>query len=413
MSQNYIERAASDKTKGFRYQKVRAVQLLLKHMNLSKEQNPLLYVAIENKEDVYFKDGESEMFEDDKLYETGGGFTFNSDVVRNTLVAFVDLWISQSYKPNFIFSFFTTKKIGKEQQNSALPKLLGIELPDKPIIELICGNDIEDETVTIVKKYILSEYKSAYEKDRKESGFIDVLEKWNLARWREFLSKIRWFMGMEDVDGLKEMALKEIVNHKKYSVAEHGGKEEYILHILIDKLDERQVRPHPIDKCMQTHEVDCVFNDLGLGKFLLPEDPFWSRWDSGEEIKDIRNLAEKAESVCNSTTSLFKRKLIRKAAESLHLSKTHDVDKSYLAAKYRVYSNCLEYIEENEAKYTDGRTWSQEDILNEMEAMKLRCINKVYKLKDIYSYSLHSIAEESIDNMIHELFETCHLAFDA
>ena len=45
-----INREASDKTKGFRLQKVRAIELMLKSIN--KDTDSVFYTAIENVEDV-------------------------------------------------------------------------------------------------------------------------------------------------------------------------------------------------------------------------------------------------------------------------------------------------------------------------------------------------------------------------
>ena len=51
-----INREASDKTKGFRLQKVRAIELMLKSIN--KDTDSVFYTAIENVEDV-LKEGDT------------------------------------------------------------------------------------------------------------------------------------------------------------------------------------------------------------------------------------------------------------------------------------------------------------------------------------------------------------------
>ena len=69
-----INREASDKTKGFRLQKVRAIELMLKSIN--KDTDSVFYTAIENVEDVshwHVEDNsQKNYYEEDKNYAADG-----------------------------------------------------------------------------------------------------------------------------------------------------------------------------------------------------------------------------------------------------------------------------------------------------------------------------------------------------
>lgn len=85
-----IDRGASDATKGFRLQKLRAINLMLDLYNLG--QATTFYSAVEYTEDVYLayadRDCSEEYFEEDKNYDAETGFSLNSHEVKNSLVSF-------------------------------------------------------------------------------------------------------------------------------------------------------------------------------------------------------------------------------------------------------------------------------------------------------------------------------------
>ena len=91
MKTNIIKREASDKTKGFRLQKMRAIRLMLDELNnVSKK---IFYTAIENVEDVSHttidQSGVAQYYEEDKNYAKGKNFTLFTDAVKTLLLVFL------------------------------------------------------------------------------------------------------------------------------------------------------------------------------------------------------------------------------------------------------------------------------------------------------------------------------------
>ena len=85
-----INREASEKTKGFRLQKLRAVQFMLEEVNLKSKS--IFYTAIENIEDVSHTvledEGVKNYFEEDKNYQKTSKFTISSHAVKNSSISF-------------------------------------------------------------------------------------------------------------------------------------------------------------------------------------------------------------------------------------------------------------------------------------------------------------------------------------
>src|SRR5690606_33006150 len=93
MAVKVINRDASDKTTGFRLQKLRAIQIMLERL-LDEPEN-LFWCCIEKEADVAIasnnQSGELEKeLEEDKNYGLGNQLTFNSSAILNTLVINID-----------------------------------------------------------------------------------------------------------------------------------------------------------------------------------------------------------------------------------------------------------------------------------------------------------------------------------
>lgn len=74
-----IDREASALIEALRLQKLRAIEYLLININANSEKN--VAVAIELYEDVYQKNEEVEIFEQNKNYDPKSKFTLNSDEI--------------------------------------------------------------------------------------------------------------------------------------------------------------------------------------------------------------------------------------------------------------------------------------------------------------------------------------------
>lgn len=86
MTQHIIDRDASDKTKGFRLQKIRAIKHMLDE--IENPQNVMFYASIEVQEDVSIvkisNRETSTYLEEDKNYDEDTNFTLFSSAILNT-----------------------------------------------------------------------------------------------------------------------------------------------------------------------------------------------------------------------------------------------------------------------------------------------------------------------------------------
>ena len=92
-SVEHISREAGDKTKGFRFRKLRAAIRFLQRVQENSDGQ--VHCAMELLEDSVLYDGNSESLisgEENKYY--GSRISFNSAALKNTLVAFLDLYFA-------------------------------------------------------------------------------------------------------------------------------------------------------------------------------------------------------------------------------------------------------------------------------------------------------------------------------
>jgi hypothetical protein len=134
-----INREAGDKFKGARLQKLRVVELMLD--SIEKSEKAHIYGAIEFEEDVSLSEATSvstkTFLEQDKNFSTDLNFTLNSPAILNTLIGFLDIWISKNLSNKNVFlGFYSTRNIGKEIE-TAFIKMNNLDLPDKPILSLL------------------------------------------------------------------------------------------------------------------------------------------------------------------------------------------------------------------------------------------------------------------------------------
>ncbi|URC14834.1 hypothetical protein [Flavobacterium sp. B183] len=157
-----IKREAGDKTKGFTLQKQRALGLFFDEF----KNNPdaCINVAIEYKGDVFLQNDDSKYIEEEKNYDDKTAFSFNSPQILNTLVYFLEIWISSGKSTNLKFGFYSTNKISVEN-NTKNTKLLDITLPKEGLLKLVIEAKLQnDHVLGSVRKYLVDEYLKQYEK---------------------------------------------------------------------------------------------------------------------------------------------------------------------------------------------------------------------------------------------------------
>ncbi|XBO86818.1 hypothetical protein AAGG52_05815 [Bacillus licheniformis] len=154
MTVNTINRDAGDKSKGFRLQRLRAIQLLLEQME-HRDENVSVFASTEYLDDVYIKtvthEGSTTHLEGDKNYDISKKFSFMSEEVTNSLIIFLDNWLNCDMSESLFYCFYTNVNYTKEK-NSQTTKSLDIKLPELPVLKLLIEKRIDDKVVDCIKK---------------------------------------------------------------------------------------------------------------------------------------------------------------------------------------------------------------------------------------------------------------------
>lgn len=403
MNTTTINREASDKTKGFRLQKLRAANLALEEIEKGKFSN--FYIAIEQGEDVSKitpgDSGEEEYFEEDKHYPDSN-FTINSHPVKNTLVSFFDLYLHRWRESNNIcFGFYTTAEIGKENKTK-VSEALNIIFPEKNILDLIQNHDIDDSVIEIVHELLIVEYEKQY-KDKKEKGNLDQLKAYDKKSFANFLKSIRWFFGEEDNEALKESALVKIKKSQFFNY-KLEGKEPYILSEVLEWIEEKQDKENYSERFIDKYQVELIFRKAESHDELIKKDPVWKGWESLDVPDDTRNLKEKVFAVCGSFDEKEIKRLTRRACASK--IEERDSGKDYLSLKYRVLEACEEIIH---SKVLSSEI-TQERISQIFEELKEKSKESIEELKKDFNYPINNA--HSIKGIVLDLFDSCYLSFD-
>jgi len=400
-----INREASDKTKGFRLQKLRAIKLMLE--TLECEDRAIFYTAIENDEDVSHMKVSGEdagtYYEEDKNYDEEHRFTIFSPEVKNTLVSFFDIYIgSWKLSDEIRLGFYTTSKIGKEKKKFTID---GTEVgaPKKPILESLSSvSALSDDVVKMIKSVVLEEYQKQYS-GKKSKGHLATLSEMNVVEFSKFLNKIVWYFESEDEKKLKETIIRLIKESKLHNFR-IANKEEAIFSLLMELLDERQGEASLARCVVLAADVKLIFKQAESEESDLVMDPTWEELKKIEkEITDKRNLLEKITSVCPE----YGEKKLKYLARLACRSKTEQIssDRSLLSLKYRVYEACSEYF------FQDARLVTTEAEIDETIAELNKISNgHIDELKKDYSYTVSN--PQAIRGIIMDLFDNCFVSFD-
>lgn len=405
MNTQVINREASDKTKGFRLQKLRAMKLIFE--TLEQQDNAIFYTAIEDVEDVSHTNISSEntgtYYEEDKNYDEKHSFTIFSPEVKNTLVSFFDIYVGfWRVSDEIRLGFYTTAKIGKEKKEFTIN---GTEVtaPEKPILEsLSSGILLSNDIVTMVKSVVLEEYEKQYS-TKPSKGHLTTLREMSVIDFRGFLNKIVWYFESEDEKKLKETIIRMISESKLHNFR-LANKEESIFSILIEMLDERQNEASLIQRVVHASDVKLIFKQAESEESDLLMDPTWEELKKIErEITDKRNLPEKIASVC----SEYNEKKLKHLARLACRSKTEQIssNRSFLSLKYRVYEACSEYFFQAEQLVTNETEINK--MIDELNQISKKHIDE---LKKDYTYTVSN--SQAISGIIMDLFDSCFVSFD-
>ncbi|MEM8522902.1 hypothetical protein, partial [Flavobacterium sp. PL12] len=254
-----INRDASDKHKGVKLQKLRAIKLAFDTIIANPKAQ--FHFAIESYGDVFIYSNKRKFIEENKNYESNN-FSFFNHQILNTLVYFLDYWLKDTVNKssNVIFSFYSTNSISKEYNTNKV-KSLNIELPEQPILNLLINKewDSENNLITICKKIILNEYEDQYK--GKNNNYLK-LEAFSNQEWESFFSQFIWNFDMPANDDItKEVYI--LIN--KYATVKNlniNNKEAFILAMLKQKLEDKQDEDDTANRFLSDESVELIFHQI-------------------------------------------------------------------------------------------------------------------------------------------------------
>lgn len=254
-----IKRDASDKHKGIKLQKLRAIKLAFDTIIANPKTQ--FHVAIESDGDVFIYSDNRKFIEENKNYESKN-FSFFSHQILNTLVYFLDYWLKDTVNksPNVIFSFYSTNSISKEYSTEKV-KDLNIKLPEKPILELLVNKewDLENTLVEICKKAILKEYEKQYK--GKNNKYL-ILEEFSNDEWKSFFSQVVWNFEMPANDDLENEVLILIRKYATIKNINIDSKEAFIQAMLRQRLEDKQDEGDTANRYLTDESLELIFHQI-------------------------------------------------------------------------------------------------------------------------------------------------------
>lgn len=403
-----INRDASDKYKGYRYQKIRVAIMLLKLIKSNIKNN---IIAIpEYKDDGYFIDEKGHQFlEQDKLYEKG--FSFNSPEIQKAMVNFLDNYIELKKDPFINFIFCTNTDYVKENQIKTLTNI-GLNVLEKPVLEYLVERDFNTDLVNFISKYLIYIYRETYdieeEKPETYTKNYMIIKKMLIEDWKEFLEKISFKFGESDLEKLSEELDKEI-KECRFFTAEHFGKEDLIKRSLLDVIDERMTQKHVTQKIINVDSLKIIYKEAESVNSNLTVDEIYRYWDEVEnelEGVQLRNLKQKILAVSPN----FKEKTIRRYTRDAITVKDEikRLDQRHIKAlRYRVYESMGKFFDE-EFIYNENFTFeSLNEIIKRLQEYVVEDLNE---LKKDYNYGIQNNITVKKITML--LIEECFYSFD-
>lgn len=405
ISADHISREAGDKTKGFRFQKLRAAIRFLERVQASN--GGQVHCAMELLEDSVLFDGHSEALisgEENKYY--GSRISFNSSALKNTLVAFLDLYFTLQRAPELKLGVYASAEIAQERVSAEFRESLGFEPKQKHydiLLKLTQGVDLDNEECAVAFAIARNEYFEQYKDSAK--GYRAMVESMSLGQFSTFIKSVDWSLTNDSNESLEAAAL-QLVRTCKFFTYRHTGLEEFILPKLLNELEKRSGAKAITDRLLNTDALKNIFNDIlfAPSKDELTIDPAWDDWDDVEQ-PEFRNLAEKITSVCPD----FNPKLLKAYARTCSLARNvgaHE-EKEMKALLRRILDVCEEPLLTSSSEAVAFTQRQVQDMIDELVKLAEQ---HVASLRGRYQYGLRDA--QSIKGAVLTLFDDCYLAFD-
>lgn len=402
-----IDRSAANSAKGPRLQRLRVALFLLEA--IAEKENVQAYAAVEAEGDVFVATSTSTTStaysEEDKNYDEDGAFTFVSEAVINSVVLFADQWLNWRGSTTLKFGLYTTVAIGKEKTAGRV-KELGLNLPSKPILELLRAHDYSDpDLLRCVIALVLNEYEEQYKKKPSAIGYLPILKNWPPEKWIEFLSLISWLFA--DADEKKaEKKLVEGVKKCRFYNELHEGKEEIVSSALLDLFDKKQLARNFSERFVHASEVDVLFRKVASGE-IRATDPTWRVWDHVPTPIDQRNVREKLTAACPTLSGSALQRYQRRTAAGLAELDEHVQDKNILALRYQIFDVCEGALSALAARTT---TLTEAQLATELDNLTSLAVARVAERAKEYGYSHKT--ETFVRGLVLGLIDSCFLALD-
>lgn len=405
---NYmINREATELFEALRLQKLRAVEHILDFMNSSDDGD--IAVAIEILEDVYVKNGEIEIFEQDKNYNPDSKFSLNSEEILKSFCSFIDIWVHNEFSNKISFCFLSTNSIAKERPTTRT-KNLNLVYPKDKILDILADteNSLTPEIGNLIRAIVTDFYKENYSEE--STQIYHTLKSIEEELWIVFLNNIKWVFGHPSVDALELSVKTKISNYELFSVYMNRGTEDIIKSRLLDIVEKKATTNDRLFKLVQKADVRNAFLEVvDPSQETSGVDEVYKLWETIEKPDDSRNLSEKVLSVCPDfdkiKLSIYERKASMAKVEERRLKNSP----KYLALKYRVFEYCYENLY-NYISKKENIKFNNEELISTIETISIGCISEFNELKKDYDYGKHR--ESIIMELFIEFIDSCYLAFD-
>lgn len=401
-----VNRDAGQQQKGFRLQKLRAVEFIFD--SLDKNQQALVYSAIETHEDVNHvasdEKGTQNHLEQNKAYDPDTGFSFQNSQVLKAVCNFIACWAAKDFSSRVFFGYYCTNQVSKERTSDRTTRLK-LTLPDKPIIELLTAKEHSYTNLFECVVPLVLDY--AKETKAWSQALQNTIAGWDTHNWKDFFSQVVWRFGQQDVQALQTSLTARVKSSPFYQNRSVHGREEFILSRIMDLLDERQSFQNPTERFVYGAEVKNFFLEVSSGEAKL-DDPTWQLW-KGLNASDKRGLAEKIQAVCSSFSEKQIKTLSRKAAAGMLLNQGADRNKKILSARYRIYDCCKELLDKFIAQNA-GAQISGSALDAQVDGLVVAAETRLKELSKDFDYPISN--RETVKEVMLELVDSCYLAFD-
>lgn len=399
----HISREAGDKTKGFRFQKLRAAIRFL----LRVEANPdgQVQCALELLEDSIILDSSGDALisgEENKFY--GSGLSFNSAAIRNTVVAFLDLYFTFGKSSELKLGVYASADLSRERVSADLRQSLGYkaEIRYYEILrKLVAEEPLSSEELDVAFAIVKAEYSVQYDENK---GYSQLLKDLSLFDFQRFISSVEWSVTNNSNESLEEEALCLIKNCRFFN-HRHDGLERYILTNLLDELEKRSGRKGILDRLMTTDALNLIFSNILVSSAIdqRQDDPAADDW-TDLTPSDNRNLEEKVLSVCPSASRAALNTLARKCSLARRVEPGGERESKALLRRI------LDVCEEELLSKGLSSNASQQEILDAFDELTRASEKHLATLRSRYRYHLRD--EREIKGAVLTLFDDCFLAFD-